>query len=253
MIRRLVAGRTGEPADVLSVAELPDDPPPGPGEVRLAVRTVGLNFLDVMLCRGEAPVRPDPPMTPGVETAGRVVAAGAGAEHLLGQEVLACPRCRAARSARQSPWTPRWWCRDRPQSIRSPRRRCPSPTRPRGSRSNDPVSPPGRRCWCTRAPAGWASPRSSSPSPAARGSWPPRAVRPRPRSAAITAPWWRSTTADDFVPAVRAATGGRGVDVVVDPVGGDVFGRSWECLAFEAAWWRWARPVARRRRWTRCG
>ncbi|MEU4589937.1 hypothetical protein AB0F53_06505, partial [Micromonospora aurantiaca] len=60
MIRRLVAGRTGEPADVLSVADLPDDPPPGPGEVQLAVRTVGLNFLDVMLCRGEYPVRPSP-------------------------------------------------------------------------------------------------------------------------------------------------------------------------------------------------
>lgn len=30
MIRRLVAERTGEPADVLSVAELPDDPPPVP-------------------------------------------------------------------------------------------------------------------------------------------------------------------------------------------------------------------------------
>ena len=42
-------------------------PEPGPGQVRLAVHAVGLNFLDVSLCRGDYPVRPDPPMTPGVE------------------------------------------------------------------------------------------------------------------------------------------------------------------------------------------
>ncbi|MET0422862.1 MAG: zinc-binding dehydrogenase [Actinoplanes sp.] len=91
MIRRLLATELGEPADVLRPAELPDDPPPGPGQVRLAVHATGLNFLDVSLCRGEYPVRPDPPMTPGVETAGRVLDAGPGAEHLVGLDVLACP------------------------------------------------------------------------------------------------------------------------------------------------------------------
>ena len=64
MIRRLVATSQGEPRDVLRLASLPDDPPPGPGQVRLAVHAVGLNFLDVSLCRGEYPVRPEPPMTP---------------------------------------------------------------------------------------------------------------------------------------------------------------------------------------------
>ncbi|MGH8976287.1 MAG: NADPH:quinone oxidoreductase family protein, partial [Acidimicrobiia bacterium] len=40
-------------------------------------------------------------------------------------------------------------------------------------------------------------------------------------------------TAGDFVAPVREATGGRGVDVIVDPVGGDVFDRSVRCLAWE--------------------
>jgi NADPH:quinone reductase len=40
-------------------------------------------------------------------------------------------------------------------------------------------------------------------------------------------------TKEDFVQAVKAATGGRGADVVVDPVGGDVFDRSTKCIAFE--------------------
>jgi NADPH2:quinone reductase len=91
MIRRLIATELGEPQDVLRLVSRPDDPPPGPGQVRLAVRAVGLNFLDVSLCRGEYPVRPDPPMTPGVEVSGRVLDAGPGAEHLVGREVLACP------------------------------------------------------------------------------------------------------------------------------------------------------------------
>ena len=38
---------------------------------------------------------------------------------------------------------------------------------------------------------------------------------------------------DDFVEAVKAFTGGRGADVVYDPVGGDVFDRSTKCIAFE--------------------
>lgn len=40
-------------------------------------------------------------------------------------------------------------------------------------------------------------------------------------------------TAGDFVAAVREATGGRGADVVFDPVGGEVFERSLKCLAWE--------------------
>ncbi|MCM4082693.1 NADPH:quinone oxidoreductase family protein [Paractinoplanes hotanensis] len=88
MIRRLIAMSPGEPRDVLRLASLDDDPPPGPGQVKIAVHAVGLNFLDVSLCRGEYPVRPDPPMTPGVEAAGRVIE---GPAEWVGREVVACP------------------------------------------------------------------------------------------------------------------------------------------------------------------
>jgi NADPH2:quinone reductase len=37
----------------------------------------------------------------------------------------------------------------------------------------------------------------------------------------------------DFVEEVKRLTGGRGVDVVFDPVGGDVYDRSIKCIAFE--------------------
>jgi NADPH2:quinone reductase len=38
---------------------------------------------------------------------------------------------------------------------------------------------------------------------------------------------------EDFVQAVKDFTGGHGADVIVDPVGGDVFDRSTRCVAFE--------------------
>jgi NADPH2:quinone reductase len=38
---------------------------------------------------------------------------------------------------------------------------------------------------------------------------------------------------EDFVEQVRELTGGRGADVIYDPVGGDVFDRSRRCIAFE--------------------
>ncbi|SEM02512.1 NADPH:quinone reductase [Blastococcus sp. DSM 46786] len=40
-------------------------------------------------------------------------------------------------------------------------------------------------------------------------------------------------TTEDFVPIVKEVTGGRGADVVYDPVGGDVFDKSRKCIAFE--------------------
>jgi NADPH2:quinone reductase len=39
--------------------------------------------------------------------------------------------------------------------------------------------------------------------------------------------------AGDFVDLVKDATGGRGADVIVDPVGGDVFDGSRRCVAWE--------------------
>lgn len=86
----LVATEFGEPGAVLAVREvarreLAD------GEIRIAVEAVGLNFLDVTMCRGNYPAVENPPVTPGVEVSGRVIEAGAGAESLLGRAVLACP------------------------------------------------------------------------------------------------------------------------------------------------------------------
>ncbi|GAB4085338.1 NADPH:quinone oxidoreductase family protein [Myceligenerans cantabricum] len=78
----------GEPEEVMELADVAV-PSPGPGEVLIRVRTVAVNFPDVLLARGEYQVRPDIPFTPGVEACGEVVALGEDVSHLrLGTRVV---------------------------------------------------------------------------------------------------------------------------------------------------------------------
>ncbi len=58
-------------------------PPPGPGEVRIRQRAIGVNFIDVYLRRGWIPPMLQPGGTPGMEAAGSVLDVGAGVTGLL--------------------------------------------------------------------------------------------------------------------------------------------------------------------------
>ena len=80
--------RPGGP-EALEVRETAD-PEPGPGQVRIRVRAVGLNFADVMAAQGLYPDAPKPPCVVGYEVAGVVDTLGKGTEGLAaGQRVLA--------------------------------------------------------------------------------------------------------------------------------------------------------------------
>lgn len=57
------------PPEVLRVAERPD-PPVGPGERRIRVRAIGINFADIMGRMGLYPDAPPFPFVPGYEVAG---------------------------------------------------------------------------------------------------------------------------------------------------------------------------------------
>ena len=56
---------------------------PGPGEVRIRQRAIGVNFIDVYLRRGRIPPMLAPGGTPGMEAAGSVIDVGGGATGLL--------------------------------------------------------------------------------------------------------------------------------------------------------------------------
>lgn len=87
-MRALTVSRLGGP-EVLDLVDLPV-PQPGPGEVRLRVEAVGLNFADILTVRGEYLTRTRLPFTPGMEFAGTVDALGTGVSGVrLGQRVAA--------------------------------------------------------------------------------------------------------------------------------------------------------------------
>jgi len=65
------------PPDVFRLRELPD-PVPGPGEVVVRVRAIGLNFADCAARLGVYPNVPRTPMVVGMEVAGEVAALGPG-------------------------------------------------------------------------------------------------------------------------------------------------------------------------------
>lgn len=65
-------------------------PQPGPGEVRIAIRAASLNFPDTLTVRGKYQFKPELPFVPGSEYAGLVEAVGDGVTQLkVGDAVAA--------------------------------------------------------------------------------------------------------------------------------------------------------------------
>jgi NADPH:quinone reductase len=86
-----VATALGDPTKVLERQQV-EVRPPGPGEVRVKVSTFCVNFNDTDIVRGKWSIVPlQPPFIPGMEAMGVVEAAGAGQEHLLGRRIVGIP------------------------------------------------------------------------------------------------------------------------------------------------------------------
>ncbi|PQM46261.1 Mycocerosic acid synthase [Mycobacterium talmoniae] len=86
-----VATDLGDPARVLERQRV-EVRPPGPGEIRVAVRAFCLNFNDIDIIQGRYATLPLPaPFVPGMESVGVVESAGLGAEHLVGRRIVGIP------------------------------------------------------------------------------------------------------------------------------------------------------------------
>ena len=79
-MRAVVAREFGSP-ESFSSEDLPT-PEPGPGEVRIAVRRAGISFVDVLMAGGKYQVKPPLPYIPGTEYSGVVDAVGEGVTRL---------------------------------------------------------------------------------------------------------------------------------------------------------------------------
>lgn len=87
-MRALLCSEYG-PVSRLQVAEIPA-PVPGEGQVVIRVEAAGLNYPDALMAMGKYQVKPPTPFVPGMELAGVVSAVGAGVRDLrVGDAVMA--------------------------------------------------------------------------------------------------------------------------------------------------------------------
>jgi NADPH:quinone reductase len=227
-VRAVVVSAFGGP-EMLRVADVPE-PQPGPGEVSVTVRFAGVNYTDVRNRQGDGLGRP--PFIPGVEVAGTVRAVGAGVTSLRpGQPVAAFTRghgyadVATAAEAFTVPVTEE--LAGRPESaamlitvplvlmlLRRVARVAPQETVLLHSAAGGVGTVAGQlaRRLGLRPLLGTAG-------NAAKARY------------ALQHGFGAVFRYDDFDSEVLAATGGRGVDVVLDPVGGELRARSFPLVA----------------------
>ena len=77
------------PPESLAFEDVPSKPI-GKGEVRIAVKAAGVNFPDTLIIQGKYQLKAEPPFTPGGEVAGTVLEAGEKVKHVrVGDAVAA--------------------------------------------------------------------------------------------------------------------------------------------------------------------
>jgi NADPH:quinone reductase len=225
----------GEPRDVLTLAEVAQ-PSPGPGQVLVRVLAAAANFPDALLVRGTYQVRPPLPFCPGVELCGEIVAVGervrgfAPGDRVIGGAVL--PHGGFAEYALMDPRV----------IMRAP------------DILDDASAAPFHITYQTgwfglhrrarlaagetllvHAAAGGVGSGAVQLGKAA-GAKVIGVVGGAAKAAAaasLGADVVIDRTREDVVEVVKSVTGGSGVDVVYDPVGGDAFAQSVKCIAFE--------------------
>jgi len=228
-------GSLGEPKDVLTLEDVPE-PSPGPGQVAVRVLASPANFPDVLMCRGLYQVRPELPFTPGVEVCGSVTALGEGVtgfdtgDRVIGSAVLPSggfaetalmnaaetfPAPVALDDAEASSlyigYQTGWFGLHRRAGLRA------------------------GETLLVHAAAGGVGSAAVQLGKAAGARV--IGVVGGPAKAEVALELGADVVIDrhtqDFVEVVKAETGGRGADVIYDPVGGDTYKRSTKCIAFE--------------------
>ena len=225
----------GEPLEVLQLSQAPD-PQPESGQILVRVLASAANFPDVLMCRGMYQVRPAMPFTPGVELCGEVAALGEGVsrfaigDRVIGASVLphggfaelaimneattyAAPASLddAEAAAFYLGYQTGWFALHRRARLQ-----------------------PGETLLVHAAAGGVGSAAVQLGKAAGARvigvvGGPEKAQVARSLGADLVI----DRLSEDFVESVKEVTGGRGADVIFDPVGGDAYRRSTKCIAFE--------------------
>ncbi|GAA4889963.1 NADPH:quinone oxidoreductase family protein [Streptomyces coeruleoprunus] len=217
--------RNGEPSEVMRLEET-EPPVPGPGQVLLRVRAANVNFPDALLCRGHYQIRPPLPFTPGVEVCAetedgrRVIATpalphGGLAEYTVADEAALLPAPDALDDAEAGAlhigYQTGWFGLHRRAALKE-----------------------GETLLVHAAAGGVGS--AAVQLGKAAGARVVGVVGGAAKAAVardLGCDLVVDRHTDDLVAAVKDATGGRGADVIYDPVGGDAYAKSAKCVAFE--------------------
>ncbi|WP_028927099.1 NADPH:quinone oxidoreductase family protein [Pseudonocardia acaciae] len=224
----------GEPQDVLKLVDVPD-PEPGPGQVLVRVEAAACNFPDILVCQGRYQERPELPFTPGMELAGEVVAAGDGAGPQLGRRVIAQPGASGGGFAElavvDAGQTWEW-----PDNMSAPQAAGMFVTYQTGycALHHRARIQPGETLL-VHAAAGGVGSAAVQLGKAAGATVIASAGGPEKCGVAeaLGADHVIDYSREDLVGTVKEITGGRGADVIFDPIGGDVFDASRKVVAFE--------------------
>ncbi|KDN75309.1 alcohol dehydrogenase [Streptomyces olindensis] len=215
----------GEPSEVMRLEEA-EPPTPGDGQVLLKVRAANINFPDALLCRGQYQVRPPLPFTPGVEICGetedgrRVIANpalphGGFAEYAVADAAALLPAPDALDDAEAAAlhigYQTGWFGLHRRAALQA-----------------------GETLLVHAAAGGVGSAAVQLGKAAGAtvigvvgGSGKVAVAKDLGCDVVI------DRRAEDVVAAVKDATGGRGADVIYDPVGGEAYAQSTKVVAFE--------------------
>ncbi|MFC9552572.1 NADPH:quinone oxidoreductase family protein [Rhodococcus sp. NPDC056960] len=225
----------GEPRSALQLEEVPD-PTAGPGQVLVRVLAAPANFPDVLLCRGEYQITPPLPFTPGVELCGEVVAVGDGVTRFaVGDRVIGNPNLPGGGFAEMA-------VMDEVNTFAAPAAL--------DDAEASALSIGYQTSWFALHRRTRLQPGETLLVHAAAGGVGSAAVQLGKAAGAkvigvvggpdkveycrrLGADLVIDRRTDDFVPLVKEFTGGRGADVVYDPVGGDAYTKSTKCIAFE--------------------
>jgi NADPH:quinone reductase len=227
--------RLGEPEQVMRLQDVPA-PAPGPGQLVVRVLASPGNFPDVLMCRGDYQVRPELPFTPGLELCGEVVALGEGVsglaagDRVVGGVVL--PHGGFAELAVMDAATT-FPAPDALDDAQAASLYIGYQTGWFGLHRRARLQP--GETLLVHAAAGGVGSAAVQLGKAAGArvigvvGGPEKGRVARELGADVVV----DRHCEDFVEVVREETGGRGVDVVYDPVGGQTYQRSTKCIAFE--------------------
>lgn len=209
-------------------------PAPGPGEVLVRIVAAGVNRPDILQRRGLYPPPPDAPSIPGLEIAGTIVARGDGIEGLApGQDVCALV---AGGGYAEYACAPAGQCLPVPSGLPMIEAAALPETlftvwtnvfERAHARDGETVLVHGGTSGIGTTAIGLA--RAFGLTIIVTCGSDAKCARAR----AIGADHAINYATSDFVEAVRTITGGRGVDIVLDMVGGDYLPRNLACLAEE--------------------